>query len=162
MKRFAILWVLLTMATLAFAGVVFDPALKTSDGLRTSDGAATVATGAEVTTGTNNTKMVTPKALADANIKATTWSIITGAQAYSATSGDGYFFDSTANAVTLTLPTPTLGANVRWVTKNVTNTTTVARNGSEKIEGSAGNLVLNALSANGLVSDGTDWYLINK
>ena len=77
--------------------------------------------------------------------------------------------DTSAGAVTVTLPTPTNGRILRIVQKNGTWSSlnlTIARHGSEKINGASGNYVSNGTTSGGggigwitLISDGTDWYV---
>jgi hypothetical protein len=70
--------------------------------------------------------------------------------AYTATSGDSIFIDTSSSAVTITLPSsPTIGDFVTFkdATDSFdTNNLTVARNGSN-IEGSAADLVVSTESA---------------
>ena len=79
------------------------------------------------------------------------------------TSGTMYFVNTSA-ARTLTLPAASAGARI--MIKDVsglanTNAITVARAGSESIEGVAGNKLLQTnWGAFTLVSDGTNWYMI--
>jgi hypothetical protein len=74
--------------------------------------------------------------------------------------------DCSGAAKTVTLPTP---ANGRWLTikdstgSAQTNNITIARHGSEKINGTAASLVMTI--NNGfvtLISDGTDWFVIHQ
>ena len=70
-----------------------------------------------------------------------TWSIITNDA--DAVNNNGYFIDATNNTVTLTLPvTPTINQQVGVRVLDITNTVTIARNGSN-IEKSATDLVIN-------------------
>jgi hypothetical protein len=74
-----------------------------------------------------------------------------------------YLVDTTSNAVTITLPTPTAGTC--FVVKDKkgtaqTNNITLARFASEKIDNVASNKVLSSAYGSWVVfSDGTDWYL---
>ena len=69
-----------------------------------------------------------------------TWAVITGNT--SATNNNGYLIDATSGAVTLTLPsTPSVGNQVGVRVLNLTNTVTIARNGSN-IEGVAQDLTI--------------------
>lgn len=71
--------------------------------------------------------------------------------------------DTSAGAVTLTLPTPTLGLEFRIKDSKGTfgtNACTLARAGTEKIEGLAASLILSAdWGAYTIYSDGTDWFI---
>lgn len=71
--------------------------------------------------------------------------------------------DTSAGVVTVTLPTPTNGRQLVLIDKKNTfgtNSCTLARHGSEKINGVAASKVLSANGYRGTItSDGTDWYL---
>jgi len=72
--------------------------------------------------------------------------------------------DTTSNAITLTLPNPTGYATIYIKDKAgnlATNNLTVARFGSEKIEGLAASKVFqSAWGAWTFQSNGTDWFLL--
>jgi len=80
-----------------------------------------------------------------------------------AVSGTTYLVDTTA-AVQVTLPTPAANAFVRI--KDATggaeaNSITVARSGSENIDGVAANVTIDSpYAAEIFVSDGTDWFIL--
>tara|TARA_R100000426_G_scaffold68707_1_gene47800 strand:+ start:406 stop:1773 length:1368 start_codon:yes stop_codon:yes gene_type:complete len=67
------------------------------------------------------------------------------ASTFTATNGEGYFVDTSSNAITVTLPSGTAGAIVAFkdYAQNFdTNALTIAANGSDKIEGQTFDLVL--------------------
>jgi hypothetical protein len=72
------------------------------------------------------------------------------------------YADTTSAGFTLTLPAPTNGRMLVIKDKKqtfATNNLTLARNGSEKIDGTAASLVLSTNNQELIVvSDGTDWY----
>ena len=87
---------------------------------------------------------------------------------FTATSGEGYFINTTSGTITMTLPSsPTIGDEVAFVDYAGTfdsNTMTVGRN-SEKINGATADLTVSVeRAANTLVyTDGTQgWLLKNK
>ena len=75
-----------------------------------------------------------------------------------------YLVDVSGGAVTITLPTPEANAFViiKDSTGNAnTNNITVARNGSEDIDGVAANYTMDSdLESKTFVSDGTDWSVL--
>lgn len=79
-------------------------------------------------------------------------------------SGKTYLVDSTSLAITLTLPAAS--ANLYFFVKDVgfnafTNNITIARAGSESIEGVASNLVLRSSGGYwGFVCNGTNWFVL--
>lgn len=81
----------------------------------------------------------------------------------SAAANTTYLVDVSGGAVSITLPSP--AANTYVVIKDSegaseTNNLTVARSGSEEIDGVAGNLVINSnFRSVVLVSDGSNWFL---
>jgi hypothetical protein len=79
-----------------------------------------------------------------------------------AVSGATYLVDVSGGAVTVTLPAPAVDAFVRVKDSSGsanTNNITVARNGSESIDGVAGNFTLDSNYESAVfVSDGTDWW----
>jgi hypothetical protein len=92
------------------------------------------------------------------NAQTASYAILWGA------SGDHVLFvDSTAGAVTLTLPAPaTVGAGgvLRIIKKVVTNNLIIAPNGGEKINGVAASKTVTAANAiYEAFCDGTDWYI---
>lgn len=74
--------------------------------------------------------------------------------------------DTTAGAVQITLPTPSLGfvvtiKDVGGLTPN--NPITIARAGSELIDGGANSIsISSSLEAVTLISDGTDWFRVGR
>jgi hypothetical protein len=83
---------------------------------------------------------------------------------YSAAADEIILVD-TSSARTINLPTPTSSGRITIkdaVGSANTNNITIARNGSESIEGVAANYVIQGdwVSIT-LVSNGTDWYIIN-
>lgn len=92
---------------------------------------------------------------------------VTGNTSLSAGNGDLIvFMDSTSAAFTITLPSPSANTLRRIYLKDITgqlgtNNVTVARNGSESIEGIAASYVLQApWSCTVLISNGTNWFII--
>ena len=79
-----------------------------------------------------------------------------------AVNGATYLVDTSGGAVTITLPTPSADAFVRIKDSAFnanTNNITVARSGSEEIEGVAGNYTMDSDGESAaFVSDGTDWF----
>ena len=72
------------------------------------------------------------------------------------------YADTSAGAISLTLPAPTSGRFLIIKDKKQTfntNNLTLIRNGSEKIDGYAGSVVYDKVNHNLMItSDGTDWY----
>jgi hypothetical protein len=89
-------------------------------------------------------------------------SVGSGATATSA--NETYLVDTSGGAATLTLPSPsTSGTFVRIKSTGDAraNNITVARNGSESIEGVAGNYTMdNDFEQLNFVSDGTNWHIL--
>jgi len=87
---------------------------------------------------------------------------------FTAVAGEGYFVNTTSNAITMNLPAGTLGDEVVFIDYAGTfdsNTFTIAANGSEKIAGSTADLTVSTERAgNTLVyTDSTQgWLLKNK
>ena len=87
---------------------------------------------------------------------------------FTAVAGEGYFVNTTSNAITMNLPAGTLGDEVVFIDYAGTFDTytfTVSANGSEKIAGSTDDLTVSTeRAANTLVyTDGTQgWLLKNK
>jgi len=81
----------------------------------------------------------------------------------SATDGKTYLTDTTGGAVTITLPTPENNGFVSVVDSGGdanNNNITVARNGSESIQGVAADYVIDSNRASlNFVSDGTNWFI---
>ena len=81
-----------------------------------------------------------------------------------AVANNTYFIDCNGGVVQLTLPTPASGTYV--VVKDETgssntNNITIARNGSESIEGVAANYVVDSdFAYMTFLSDGTDWVIV--
>jgi len=80
-----------------------------------------------------------------------------------ATLNETYLVDSTGGVVQITLPTPTADGFVKVKDSGGDangNNITVARNGSENIDGTAANWVMDSnYEAKTFVSDGTDWWV---
>lgn len=76
-------------------------------------------------------------------------------------SDDVVVFDCTGGNLTATLPAPSKDARYtikKW--DSGTNSLTIARHGSEKIDGTAADISTTAQEAFTLMSDGTDWYIV--
>jgi hypothetical protein len=83
---------------------------------------------------------------------------------FTATSGEGYFVDTSSGAVTANLPAGSAGAIVAFADYTRTfnsNNLTITPNGSEKIGGIAGNAILtvNGQSATFVYVDGTEGWI---
>jgi hypothetical protein len=71
--------------------------------------------------------------------------------------------DATSNAVTITLPTASTVTGYRYFIKrkdNTANVVTVARSGSDTIDGAASFTLDLQYTSMTVVSDGTNWYII--
>lgn len=85
---------------------------------------------------------------------------------YTAVSGKTLLVNSGSIAITIQLPTPV--QNFWFIVKDVgfnafTNNITIARAGSEKIDGVAANFVIsNSGAAWIFTSDGTDWFVVGS
>ncbi len=102
------------------------------------------------------------------NTGGTAWQAVSASAAISVTAGNGYFLNTTSNAITATLPaSPTLGDEIAladYAGTFDTNNLTVARNG-KKIQGAAADLtVATERAAFTLVftDDTQGWLLKNK
>ena len=90
------------------------------------------------------------------------------AASFTAVNGEGYFVDTSSNAVTANLPAGSAGAIVSFkdYAQNFdTNALTIAANGSEKIEGLTSNLILNTegLATTLVYGDATKgWLAVNS
>lgn len=73
---------------------------------------------------------------------------------------DSAWVDASGGAVTVTLPSPSAGAQVRIIAADAANTITVSRNGTENINGSASDITLQQDEAIHFESDGTDWWIV--
>jgi hypothetical protein len=97
----------------------------------------------------------------------TSWQAVITSGTTAATAGNGYFCNTTAGAITLTLPSsPTIGDEVSFIDYAGTfdtNNLTIGRN-SEKINGAAADLtVATERAANTLVyTDGTQGWLLKS
>jgi hypothetical protein len=79
---------------------------------------------------------------------------------YSATAGESVWIHAASGAVEVTLPAPVAGTNVRVVVVDAANTVTVARNGTESIDGTATDLTIDQVRTLVLESDGTNWRTV--
>ena len=102
------------------------------------------------------------------NSGGTAWQAVSASAAISVTAGNGYFLNSTSNAITATLPaSPTLGDEIAFADYAGTfdsNNLTVARNG-KKIQGATADLTVSTeRAAFTLVftDDTQGWLLKNK
>jgi hypothetical protein len=90
------------------------------------------------------------------------------AASFTAVNGEGYFVDTSSNAVTANLPAGSVGAIVSFkdYAQNFdTNALTIAANGSEKIEGLTADLILNTegLATTLVYGDATKgWQSVNS
>ena len=93
----------------------------------------------------------------------TVWEVIT-AGSYDAVSGHGYMVDSSGGVVNLTLPAMTLGASYPIRALDSTNTITIKRTGSDKIESLDADMAINVGNAGfSLVgSDATRGWVIQN
>ena len=104
---------------------------------------------------------------AEADAGGTSWQAVITSGTTAATAGNGYFCNTTAGAITLTLPSsPTIGDEVSFIDYAGTfdtNNLTIGRN-SEKINGAAADLtVATERAANTLVyTDGTQGWLLKS
>jgi len=76
----------------------------------------------------------------------TAWQTSLKSSTFTAADTEGYFIDTSSNAVTMNLPAGNVGDYVEAVDATgtfVTNNFTISANGSEKIEGSTNNKILN-------------------
>lgn len=89
-------------------------------------------------------------------------SIVTGDSPYSAAYHQIILADTTGGNITVTLPDPTtiIGGSVTVKRINAANTLTIARNGTEQIEGAAANFDMPTnLESKTFTSNGTDWFI---
>jgi hypothetical protein len=90
------------------------------------------------------------------------------AATFSASNGEGYFVDTSSNAVTANLPAGSVGAIVAFkdYAQNFdTNALTISANGSDKIEGQAFDKVLNTegIAVTAIYGDATKgWQFVNS
>ena len=90
------------------------------------------------------------------------------AASFTAANGEGYFVDTSSNAVTANLPAGSVGAIIAfkdYAQNFATNALTIAANGSEKIEGQTFDLVLNeaSLGVTLVYADATrGWQAVNS
>jgi hypothetical protein len=123
--------------------------------LRQGTGEVYVKTDAGSTTNWNLLTPSTPPPIFDVSSISTNTNAISGAT---------YLVDVSGGVVTVTLPTPALDAFVRVKDSSGnanTNNITVARNGSESIDGVAGNYTISSeYGSNIFVSDGTNWFVL--
>jgi hypothetical protein len=90
----------------------------------------------------------------------TEWSQSTVTSSTTAGNYDSIWVDASSAAVTVTLPTPTQSYRVAVTAVDASNTVTVARNGTESINGSASDLTLVEGESVTLESDGTNWQVV--
>ena len=159
--------------------------IGTSKELRLQDDSGSEYVGMKASNGTTDYTMTWPAGVAGGNgyvLKSTTggvlswaeleaggtsWQAVITSGTTAATAGNGYFCNTTAGAITLTLPgSPTLGDEVTFVDYAGTfdtNNLTVARNG-KNINGAAADLtVATERAANTLVySDTTQGWLLRS
>jgi hypothetical protein len=102
------------------------------------------------------------------NTGGTDWQAVKTSATFTAVAGEGYFINTTSNAIEMDLPAGTLGDEISFVDYAGTfdtNALTIDPNGSEKIMGSTDSLTISVERAgNTLVyTDGTQgWLLKNK
>jgi hypothetical protein len=102
------------------------------------------------------------------NSGGTDWQAVKTSSTFTAVAGQGYFINTTSNAIEMDLPAGTLGDEVSFADYAGTfdtNALTIDPNGSEKIMGSTASLTVSVeRAANTLVyTDGTQgWLLKNK
>ena len=158
--------------------------IGTSKELRLQDDSGSEYVGMKASNGTTDYTLTWPAGVAGGNgyvLKSTTggvlsWGEVSGGTSWqavitsgttAATAGNGYFCNTTAGAITLTLPSsPTLGDEVSFVDYAGTfdtNNLTIGRN-SEKINGSSADLtVATERASNTLVyTDGTQGWLLKS
>ena len=98
----------------------------------------------------------------------TSWQAVKTSATFTAVAGEGYFINTTSNAIEMDLPAGTIGDEIVFIDYAGTFDTytfTIAANGSEKINGSTADLTVSVeRAANTLVyTDGTQgWLLKNK
>ena len=104
----------------------------------------------------------------DAAAGGTDWQSVKTSSTFTAVAGQGYFINTTSNAIEMDLPAGSIGDEVSFVDYAGTfdtNALTIDPNGSEKIHGSTASLTVSVERAgNTLVyTDGTQgWLLKNK
>jgi hypothetical protein len=159
--------------------------IGTSKELRLQDDSGSEYVGMKASNGTTDYTLTWPAGAAAGNgyvLKSTTggvlswaeleaggtsWQAVITSGTTAATAGNGYFCNTTAGAITLTLPSsPTIGDEVSFIDYAGTfdtNNLTIGRN-SEKINGSAADLtVATERAANTLVyTDGTQGWLLKN
>ena len=159
--------------------------IGTSKELRLQDDSGSEYVGMKASNGTTDYTLTWPAGAAAGNgyvLKSTTggvlswaeleaggtsWQAVITSGTTAATAGNGYFCNTTAGAITLTLPSsPTIGDEVSFIDYAGTfdtNNLTIGRN-SEKINGSAADLtVATERAANTLVyTDGTQGWLLKS
>lgn len=132
------------------------------------DGTRTVIVGNTVTNETDdaiNTDDATNPIVfgnnpASANQGASAWSQSTITSDTTASDTDSLWVDASSNTVTVTLPSPSQNVHVRVVAINASNTVTLARNGTENINGSSSDRTLSAGESLTVESDGTNWWIV--
>ena len=103
------------------------------------------------------------KAYVDSSVAAGVFDVNSVSINTNAVANQTYLVDSSGGVVQITLPTPTINTFIR--VKDSTGSAnsfniTVARNGSEDIDGAAADYILDSnLEAKTFVSDGTDWFV---
>jgi len=79
---------------------------------------------------------------------------------YTASDKDSVWADASSNTVIVTLPSPSQNTRVRVIAVDATNTVTMARNGSEKINGDTSDITMSQDESLTVESDGTNWWII--
>lgn len=79
---------------------------------------------------------------------------------YTASAQEIVLVDTSSNAVTVTLPSPSEVAVVTVKVTDASNTTTIATPGSETIDGNSNKTITNQYNALEIASDGTNYYII--
>lgn len=136
-------WTLITTSNIASQAVTpteVDGSGGTADQVLTTDGTAGGVTWSDQSTASWTTSTITSDTTASDN--------------------DELLADSSSAALTVTLPSPSNGLRVRVMRIASANGVTVARNGTENINGNASDLSLSYLESVELVSDGTDWWIV--
>lgn len=88
------------------------------------------------------------------------WNTSTITANTTASDNDELIADSSGGALTVTLPSPSNGVRVRAIRSASANGVTLARSGTENINGSASDLSISYLESVEVVSDGTDWWIV--
>jgi hypothetical protein len=89
------------------------------------------------------------------------FTVVTKTANYTASNRECILVDASTGAITITLPTPSAGAEV--IVKKIdstTNSVTIAQSGTESIDGAASQTLNTQWEAIHVISDGTNWYII--